>query len=168
MSENNKNNEEKINQYDKLVVDIRTANPFLAQRFRLAPAEHADKRLPPGLGAHLVKVFAESGGDIVQPHDQLCDIGVHQIGVLMHIVQRRILDINRDIRAGLDPRAHILDPQLQIGGFRAEDVIGAMADRAQHLRGAGGILAAPQQVAALFDDRAGQRVAQTTLLRERR
>ena len=79
----------------QLVINRGGAEPFLPHRFRFGGGEDADKAFHARLGAHLIEVFGKARRDVIQPHDQLGDVGVHHLGVLVHIVERGVFHINR-------------------------------------------------------------------------
>ena len=114
----------------QLIVDRGHAHAFLAHGIGLGSGKHADKAFPAGLGAHLVEIFGESGGYIVQPHDQFGDVGIHQIGVGMHLCQGRILDIHSNISSLRHLDAGRLDARGQFRDFalRGCDLLLAFAD----------------------------------------
>ena len=101
------------NQILQLVVNRRCAHPLLTQALGLALGEHTNKALPAGLITHLVKIFGKSFRHIIKPHDQLGNIGVHQLGMGVHIVERRIFDIYCNIIPGGHLGAGCFNPAAQ-------------------------------------------------------
>src|SRR5690606_6262218 len=89
--------------------------PLLAHRLGLRVREDADEAFPAGLGPHLVEVLREPRRDVVEPHDELGNVGVHQFRVPVHILERRVLDVDRDVRTGLQLRPGRFDPTRQLG-----------------------------------------------------
>ena len=92
----------------QLVIHRGRAHPFLPHRICLGSGEDADEAFHPGFRPHLGKLGRKTRRHIVQPHDQFRDVRVHQVGVLVHIVQRGVFHIQRDALVKLRPRS--LDP----------------------------------------------------------
>ena len=99
----------------QFVINRRGPHTFLPHAVGLCTGEYPDNAFPTRLVAHLVEITAEPGGDIIQPHDQLCDVRVHHIRMSMHIFQRGVFDVDHRIIAGFQLGARGLDPGGQLG-----------------------------------------------------
>lgn len=73
-------------------------------------------KLHPGLRPHLAEILREGGGHIIKAHDEFRDIRVHQVGVLVDILQRGVFHIQFGPLIQLGPRR--LDPAGDGGNLR--------------------------------------------------
>ena len=112
------------NQVLQFVVDIGGAHTFLTHAICLGLGKETDQRFPHGFRPHFVEVLGKAGCYVIQPHDQFGDIGIHQLGMGMHVVQSCVFDINRNIAAaghlvpcGLDPAAQFGNTVLRCGNL---------------------------------------------------
>ena len=101
----------------QLVIHRRGTHPFLTQGFRFALGEDPDKSFPSGFRPHFIEIFGESSSYVIQTHDQFGDIGVHRLGVHMHVLKRGVLDIHGDIGATGHLLARGFDPAGQFGNL---------------------------------------------------
>lgn len=67
------------------------------------------------LGAQEVEIPGKGGGDVVQPHDQFGDIGVHHLGMGVDVFQRGVFDVDHRVFARRDLVARGFDARRQFG-----------------------------------------------------
>ena len=101
----------------QLVVNRGAAHPLFTHTVGLVARKPTNDAFHRGLGPHFVKIFGKRRCDIIQPHDQLGDVGVHQFGMGMHVLKGRIFDINGDIRTGRHFLASVFNSAGQFRNF---------------------------------------------------
>jgi hypothetical protein len=94
----------------------RRPHPLLPHRLGLGRGEDADEGLHPRLRPHLSELCREARRNVVEAHDQLGDVRVHQVGVLVHILQRGVLHVQ--LHALIQFRPRRLDPAGDGGNLR--------------------------------------------------
>jgi hypothetical protein len=105
------------------------AHPFGAHPLHALLGEQADQLLEAGIGFHRLEFRAEHVGRVLQPDDEIRDIGFHHLLLFQHVLDTGVFDVEVGVTDGLVRLGEFFEHDaglLDLGTHVVDDLFGLL------------------------------------------